>query len=114
LIAGFVLTGTQPRRILLRAIGPGLAPFGVARALSDPVLALYRGQSQLAANDDWEISRSAAAMAVTGQRLKAFSLPSASLDAALLLTLAPGAYTVNVSSADGSPGVALVEVYDAN
>jgi hypothetical protein len=114
LIAGFVLTGTQPRRILLRAIGPGLAPFGVARALSDPVLALYRGQSQLAANDDWEISRSAAAMAVTGQRLKAFALPSASLDAALLLTLAPGAYTVNVSSADGSPGVALVEVYDAN
>jgi hypothetical protein len=114
LIAGFVLTGTEPRRILLRAIGPGLAPFGVARTLADPVLALYRGQSQFATNDDWEISRSAAAIAATGQRLRAFALPAASLDAALLLTLAPGAYTVNVSSADGSPGVALVEVYDAN
>lgn len=114
LIAGFVLIGTEPRRILLRAIGPGLAPFGVARALADPVLALYRGQTLLAANDDWEISRSATAVAATAQRLKAFALPAASLDAALLLTLTPGAYTVNVSSADGSPGVALVEIYDAN
>jgi hypothetical protein len=114
LIAGFVLSGPQPRRVLIRAIGPSLTSFGVAGALVDPVLTLYRGGAQIAANDDWEISRSAAAIAATAQRVGAFPLTRASLDAALLITLAPGAYTVVVSAADSRTGIALVEVYDAN
>lgn len=114
LIAGFVLTGTQPRRVLIRAIGPSLAAFGVTGALADPMLTLYRGATVLATNDDWEISRSGAAIAVTAQRVGAFALEAASLDAALLTTLPPGPYTVVVTGVEGATGIALVEVYDAD
>jgi hypothetical protein len=114
LIAGFVVSGTQPRRLLLRAIGPTLAALGVDGFLSDPLLTIYRGRTPIAANDDWEISRSAAAIAVTAQRVGAFPLDAASLDAALLLTLAPGPYTAIVSSSDGRSGIALIEIYDAD
>lgn len=114
LIAGFVVSGTAPRRILLRAVGPGLARFGVSSPLADPILTLFQGGTALATNDDWEISRSSAAIAATAQRIGAFALPPASLDAALLITLFPGTYTVVIAGADGGTGVALVEVYDAN
>ena len=114
LIAGLVLGGTQPRRVLIRAIGPGLSDFGVNDVLADPVLTLYRGAAQLAVNDDWEISRSSAAVAATAERVGAFALKAASLDAALLITLSPGAYTVVITGADGGSGIALVEIYDAD
>jgi hypothetical protein len=114
LIAGFVIGGTQPRRVLLRAIGPSLAQFNIAGALADPVLTLYRGNTLLATNDDWEISRSSAAIAATAQNVGAFALNAASLDSALLITLAPGAYTAVVTGANGATGTALVELYDAN
>ncbi len=114
LIAGFVLGGTQPRRVLLRAIGPSLAAFNLTGTLADPVLTLFRGGTRLAINDDWEISRSSAAIAATAQRVGAFALRAASLDAALLVTLAPGAYTAIITSADGGTGLALIEVYDAD
>ncbi len=114
LIAGFAISGTQPRTILIRAAGPSLARFGVSDALADPLLTLFRGSTLLATNDDWEISRSGAAIAATAQRVGAFPLNSASLDAALLVTLAPGSYSVVVAGADGGSGIALVEVYDAD
>jgi hypothetical protein len=114
LVAGFVISGAQPRRVLVRAVGPTLAQLGVANALADPTLTLFRGSTRLATNDDWEISRSGAAIAVTAQRLGAFHLNAASLDAALLITLVPGSYTVVVDSADGGTGIALVEIYDAD
>ncbi len=114
LIAGLVIAGTQPRRVLIRAVGPTLASLGVTETLPDPVLTLYRGSVRIASNDDWEISRSAAALAEQAVRLGAFPLAAESLDAALLITLAPGAYTVVVTGADGRSGVALVEVYDAD
>jgi hypothetical protein len=114
LIAGFVVSGTQPRRLLLRAIGPSLAPQGVEGFVTDPILTVFRGRTPIATNDDWEISRSAAALAATAQRVGAFPLAAAGLDAALLLTLAPGPYTAVVSSADGRTGLALIEIYDAD
>jgi hypothetical protein len=114
LIAGFVITGTQPHRMLIRAVGPTLTSFGITAPLNDPVLALYRGTTVVATNDDWEISRSSPAVAATAQRLGAFPLNAASLDAALLITLDPGAYTTIVTGANGTAGVALVEVYDAD
>lgn len=114
LVAGFVIGGTQPRRILLRAIGPGLAAFGVEGALADPSLALFRNQTPLDANDDWESSRSPGALAATAARVGAFELAAGSRDAALLVTLPPGNYTVVVSAADGGTGIVLVEVYDAD
>lgn len=114
LIAGFVITGDEPRQVLLRAVGPGLLKFSVGGTLGDPVLTLYRGANEIARNDDWEVSRSPAAIAAMAQRVGAFALDPASLDAALLVTLLPGAYTVVVTSADGGTGNALVEVYDAD
>ncbi|MEY2878689.1 MAG: hypothetical protein RLZZ15_1069, partial [Verrucomicrobiota bacterium] len=90
------------------------AQFGVAGVLADPQLALFRGADQIATNDDWEISRSAAVVAATAQQVGAFALNPASLDAALLITLAPGAYSVVVSGVGGATGLALVEVYDAD
>lgn len=114
LIAGFVLSGTQPRRILIRAIGPSLARFNVPGVLTDPVLTLYRSGASIATNDDWELSRSPAAVAATAQFVGAFPLEPNSLDAALLVTLSPGAYTAIVSSANNTTGLALVEIYDAD
>ncbi len=114
LIGGFVLGGTQPRRVLIRAIGPSLARFDLTGVLADPVLTLFRGSAMIAQNDDWEISRSGPAIAATAQRVGAFALNAASLDAAVLVTLAPGPYTVILAGADGGSGIALVEVYDAN
>lgn len=113
LIAGFALSGIQPRRVLVRAIGPTLAGFGVDGALTDPVLTLYRDGVAVATNDDWQISRSPAVLAAAAAQLGAFPLRAASLDAALLVTLPPGSYTVAVTSADGAGGIALVEIYDA-
>jgi hypothetical protein len=115
LVAGFVIGGTQPRRVLVRAVGPTLATaFGVSGTLADPVLTLYRGATIVASNDDWELARSGAAIAATAQRLGAFALDAASLDAALLITLDPGAYTAVVTGVDGTTGLALVEIYDAD
>jgi hypothetical protein len=114
LIAGFVLSGAQPRRVLLRAAGPALSALGVPGAMADPFLTVYQADNAVAANDDWQIGRSAAAIGATAQRVGAFPFPPGSLDAALLLTLAPGAYTAIVTSADGRAGLALIEIYDAD
>ena len=114
LIAGFVVSGTQPRRMLIRAIGPSLAQFGLGSLLVDPQLTLFHNGTQVATNDDWEISRSSAVIAATAQQVGAFALNPASLDAALLITLAPGSYTVVVTGVNGATGLALVEVYDAD
>ena len=109
-----MLGGTLPRRVLLRAAGPALGALGVAQALGDPALALYRGATLLAQNDDWSLGRSPAAVATTAVRAGAFALAEGSLDAALLVTLAPGAYTAVVTGGGEAGGVTLVEVYDVN
>ena len=114
LIAGFVIGGTQASRVLIRAAGPAIATLNVALSLPDPALALYRGETLLAQNDDWSLGRSPAAVAATAARAGAFPFAESSLDAALLVTLAPGAYTAVVTGVGGSTGLALVEVYDVN
>lgn len=115
MIAGFVISGPQPKRVLLRAIGPALAPFGVSGTLADPQLAVFDASGkQIAANDDWSVSRSMATTAATQTRVGAFALTEGSPDSALVLTLAPGAYTVQVSGVAAGTGNALVEIYDAD
>jgi hypothetical protein len=109
--AGFVLGGSTSRRVLIRAIGPtlGNAPFDVPEVVEDPQLALFSGPAQISANDNWGgTSVLSAAFAQVG----AFALPAASRDAALLVTLAPGSYTVNVNGVGSTTGVALIEVYE--
>lgn len=109
LIAGFAVGGETSKTLLIRAIGPGLAPFGVPGTLVDPRLELYTGSTLLAVNDNWEAT-SVAAFSAVG----AFNLPANSRDAALLVTLAPGSYTAQVSGLGNTTGVALVEVYVLN
>lgn len=105
LTAGFVLRGTGDRAVLIRGVGPGLAAFGLSGVLADPRLELHGPNGKLFENDNWtaEVTASAA-------RVGAFSLASGSKDAALLVTLPPGAYTALVRGAGG--GVVLIEVYD--
>ncbi len=109
LIAGFVVAGATPRTVLVRAIGPTLASFGVTGALPDPRLELYSGAAKLFENDDWA---GLTALAAVFARAGAFALPATSRDAVMVMTLPPGAYTAQVSGAGGSTGIALVEVYE--
>ena len=108
LIAGFVLSGADNQRILIRGVGPALVTYGVNQALSRPVLRLYRDDELIMENRRWnEDARVQVAAASVG----AFPLASGSADTALLIDLPPGNYTAVVSSADGAQGVALIEVY---
>ncbi|MBL9190377.1 MAG: S8 family serine peptidase [Opitutaceae bacterium] len=110
LIAGFTISGNLPRQILIRGIGPTLgSAFGVGGVLANPRLDLYRGNTIVGSNDDWGGS---ATLGAAFAQVGAFSLPNASRDAALLLHLAPGSYTAQVSGVGGTTGVALVEVYE--
>lgn len=111
LIVGFVVNGTQPARVLVRAVGPGLAPFGLTGLASNPSLTLIRqsdGQV-LAQNDDWGTASGDVAGAFS--RSGAFPLPSGSADAALVLELAPGAYTARLQNATTASGIVLAELY---
>lgn len=107
LIAGFTIAGNLPRRMLVRAVGPGLGAFGVPGVLGDPKLELFRDGVRVAENDNWD-----APLAPTAAAAGAFALASGSRDAALLVTLLPGGYTAQVSGVGGVTGVALVEIYE--
>jgi hypothetical protein len=107
LIAGFVIGGQSPVRVLLRAVGPTLTAFGVGGVLADPKLEIYRGTSKVNENDNWD-----AATAATFASVGAFNFTAGSRDAALVATLPPGSYTAQVSGVGGTTGVALVEVYE--
>ncbi|MEY4090406.1 MAG: hypothetical protein RJB55_2677 [Verrucomicrobiota bacterium] len=110
LIAGFTISGNVPRRVLIRGVGPGLAPFGVTGTLVNPALAIYRGTSVVAENDDWGGGEE---LAATFRSVGAFTLSSTtSRDSALLVTLAPGSYTAQLTGVNNTTGVALIEVYE--
>lgn len=110
LITGFVI-GSTPKTLLFRAVGPGLAAFGVPGTLADPSLSLYSGQTLVGSNNDWG-SANATAIAQAAASSGAFALGVGSKDAALIATLQAGAYTVQISGSDGGSGVALFEAYD--
>lgn len=108
-IPGFVIMGTGKKRVLVRAVGPGLAPLGVGDTMPDPKLELYDGTTRIGANDNW-----AAANAAVFAAVGAFGLPANSNDAALVAELDAGKpYTMVVQSNNGRGGVVLFEVYDA-
>jgi hypothetical protein len=113
LIAGFVIAGNIPQTVLIRGVGPALSSYGVTGVLADPQISVYSGGTVIASDAGWgsgtnTVSQLTAAFTLVG----AFPLPSGSKDSALLLTLQPGSYTVEVTSVSGATGVALVEVYD--
>jgi hypothetical protein len=110
LIAGFVIGGSTAKTVLIRASGPALVPFGVGGTLPDPQLQLFRGTTLLGTNAGWVGGKEVAAEAAAVGAF-AWSNP-ASLDSALLVTLAPGPYTAQVAGTSGDTGVALIEVYE--
>jgi hypothetical protein len=107
LIAGFTLTGSGTRNLLIRAVGPTLSNFGVPGVLADPKLEIYSGTSKITENDNWSSSLSS-----TFTSVGAFGLTSGSKDAAITVSLPAGGYTVQVSGADGGVGEAIVEIYE--
>jgi hypothetical protein len=123
LIGGFVIEGTTPLTVIIRADGPALSSFGVEGALASPVLTLAGANGTIATNAGWG-NASALGAAATGSvvvqpltaalsaRVAAFALAPGSGDSALVATLPPGAYTAEVSDAGDAPGVALVEIYE--
>jgi hypothetical protein len=112
LIAGLAITGNAPQNVLIRGVGPALAPLGVSGVLPDPVITVYSGSTALASNSGWGTGLSTAVQISTiSATVGAFPLPAGSKDSALLMTLQPGSYSVVVSSTSGATGVALIEVY---
>ena len=105
MIGGFIIQGNASQTVLIRAVGPNLANFGVPGVLANPTLQLYSGQTVIASNDDWQSASNAAEIQATGLA------PVSSLESAILITLAPGAYTAIVSGVGGGTGVGIVEVF---
>jgi hypothetical protein len=105
MIAGFIVQGTGPRKVLVRARGPSLAQFGVANSLQDPQLQLFSGQTPIGYNNNWQEASNGAEIAATG------NAPPHPNEAAVLLTLNPGAYSAILSGLGGTTGVGIVEVY---
>ncbi|HVU35821.1 MAG TPA: hypothetical protein VHE61_20445 [Opitutaceae bacterium] len=138
LISGFIVSGTAPRRFLVRAIGPGLAPFRVSGWLGNPQFTIYdAGGRVVSANDNWSAGYDVVSTLANGGAVNqisfvpvdislavvkqlsdasgeagAFQLQPGSADAALVVALAPGAYTVHVAAAAPAAGTALLEVYE--
>ncbi|MFZ9840016.1 MAG: alpha/beta hydrolase family protein [Opitutaceae bacterium] len=115
LISGFVLGAGEARPVLLRAAGPALAgaPFNVPGTLARPVLSVFRGGQRLATNTGWGTAPNAAEIRTAAQRVGAFPLPEGGADSALLLTLPPGAYTLQIAGLNDTAGLALAEVYES-
>src|SRR6478672_1297159 len=105
-IGGFIITGTDPKQVLLRGIGPSLGSHGVPDPLADPVMELHGpGGFQTLTNDNW-MDTDPAGIKATGLA------PTDNLESAILVTLDPGAYTAIVKGKNNGTGVGLVEVYD--
>ncbi len=114
-----ISAGVGTRRLLIRAAGPALIPFGLTEALADPVIAVTNPGDSItfASNNDWGTPMgpnpaSAATIASAIANYTGYPFAAGSRDSAVLVELAPGAYTVQVSGAGNAAGVALVEVYD--
>ena len=105
-IGGFIITGTDAKKVLIRGMGPTLTRFGVPNALQDPVLELHDSTGAVViSNDDWKIPQETD-IAATGKA------PPDDHESAILLTLQPGSYTVIESGKNGTSGVGLIELYD--
>jgi hypothetical protein len=111
--AGFIIT-ERPRSVLVRAVGPGLAAFGVSAPLANPFLSVQRNGQTLVFNDNWSEQPARSEVEAATTTVGAFPLAAGSADAARVITLSPGAYTVRVEGATTTTagGTVLIEVYD--
>ncbi len=117
-IPGITVRGTKPKTLLIRGAGPALASFGVGGTLANPTLGVFNAAGErVLQNDNWNEVPDAAALRAAASAQGAFALPEGSRDSAMLVTLPPGGYTVQVVGAGtgtAAQGVAIVEVYEAD
>ncbi len=117
LVTGISFSGTAPTMLLIRAVGPGLARFGIPSPMPDPKIELFGagGGIALAVNDGWFKSPDVALpkMTAIGNAVGAFPLQAGLMDAAIVHKVPPGAYTVIVQSRSGKAGEVLLEIYQA-
>jgi hypothetical protein len=107
-IGGFIITGTVPKYLLIRGIGPSLSHFGIVETLADPMLELHgQGEFDPISNDNWKDTQQ-------DEIQRTGIPPTDNLESAIAVTLAPGAYTAIVRGKNNTSGVALVEIYDLN
>lgn len=106
LIGGFIITGTDPKKVIVRALGPSITANGapLPGRLANPILELHAGNT-VVTNDDWKSDQQTE---ILGTGLA----PSSDLESAIVRTLSPGQYTAIVRGVGGGTGIALVEVYD--
>jgi ELWxxDGT repeat protein len=108
LIGGFIVTGTAPKKVIIRAIGPSLRNY-LPGYLSDPSLRVFNSSGvQIGANDNWREQSGSAEVSATGLA------PGDDAEAAIVMTLSPGLYSAHVSGVGGGTGIGLVEIYDLN
>ncbi len=111
----FVIEGSSPKLMLIRAVGPALAAYGAKGVMTDPRLAITNAAGSLiATNDNWGDNLDLGALRSATAAAGAMALPEGGRDAALLRTFSPGAYHVRVSAASGNDGLALLEIHDAD
>ena len=115
MIGGFIVQGTQPKKVIVRAIGPELTQYSVPNALADPTLELHDGGGALiASNDNWQ--HTIIGGIITVGQVAAIQnsghAPTAPSESAIIATLQPGNYTAIVRGVNDTTGVALTEVYD--
>lgn len=115
MVAGFVITGDAPQRVLIRGVGPTLGEYDVPGTLANPELRLFEvagGVSTLLqSNQDWTTASNSADITSTSAAVGGFALTPGAGDAALLVDLEPGSYTVELAGVDEGTGVGLIEVY---
>jgi hypothetical protein len=117
MIGGFIVQGTGPKRVIIRAIGPELTQYGITNALANPRLELHNHTGALiASNDNWQTTILGGV--ITGDQVSQIQnsghAPTATSESAIIASLQPGNYTAVVRGVNNTTGVALVEVYDLN
>jgi hypothetical protein len=117
MIGGFIVQGTQPKNVIIRAIGPELGQHGVPNFLADPTLELHNGTGALiASNDNWQ--HTIIGGIITQNQVQDIQnsghAPTDASESAIIANLRPGNYTAIVRGVNNTTGVALVEVYDLN
>jgi len=115
MIGGFMVQGTEPKRVIIRAIGPELTQYGVPDALANPTLELHDGTGALiASNNNWATTIIGGIIAANQVRdiQNSGHVPGDPFDSAIIADLPPGSYTAIVRGVNNTTGVALVEVYD--
>ena len=108
MIGGFIITGNDAKRVIIRGIGPSLEKFGVPNFVNDPILRLFGPTgTEIAVNDNWQD--------IQQPEIEATGIPPQDLrESSIVATLAPATYTASLAGANSGSGVGLVEIYDLN